>query len=59
MKHGFGVMSASPEAGRIYDSSFMAFIIKHHIDSSLPFSALIYLICDSLGRLGGGGGGER
>lgn len=45
-----------PEAGRIYDSSFMAFIIKHHIDSSLPFSALIYLICDSLGRLGGGGG---
>lgn len=50
MKHDFRVMSASPEAGGIYDSSFMAFIIKHNIDSSLPFSTLIYLICESLGR---------
>lgn len=32
--------------------SFMDLIIKHNIDSSLPFSSLIYLICDSLGHVG-------
>lgn len=34
--------------------SFMDLTIKHNIDSSLPFSLLIYLICDSLGHVGGG-----